>query len=81
MSNTGNLEQLSHSSLGAAQDGVLAGGLISASAWGPWLAELNQVLTAVSLLIGVVLGSARLWSFFKERKKSLTNLPTQENTS
>jgi hypothetical protein len=71
MANAENLDQLSRSPLGVAQDGVLAGGLISASAWGPWLAELNQVLTAVSLAIGVVLGSARLWLLFKERNKPL----------
>jgi hypothetical protein len=72
MTNTENLEQISRAPLGAAQDSVLAGGLIAASAWGPWLAELNQVLTAVSLAIGVVLGSARLWLLIKERNKPLS---------
>jgi len=52
-----------------AQDSLLAGGLISAPAWAPWLAQLNELLTTVSLVLGLALASARLWSFLSERRR------------
>ena len=52
-----------------AQDSLLAGGLISAPAWAPWLAQLNDVLTTLSLVLGLALASARLWSFVRGRKR------------
>ena len=53
-----------------AQDSLLAGGLISAPAWAPWLAQLNELLTTLSLVLGLALASARLWSFLRERRRS-----------
>lgn len=67
MTNDGNLGQISRAHIGAGPDSLLAGGLVTASALGPWLAELNQVLTALSLTIGVLLGSVRLWLLLKGR--------------
>jgi len=52
-----------------AQDSLLAGGLISAPAWAPWLAQLNELLTTLSLVLGLALASARLWSFLRERSR------------
>jgi len=52
-----------------AQDSLLAGSLISAPAWAPWLAQLNELLTTLSLVLGLALASARLWSFLRERSR------------
>ncbi len=52
-----------------AQDSVLAGGLISAPAWAPWLAEFNELLTTLSLALGLALAAARLWSFLRKRER------------
>ena len=51
-----------------ARDGLVAAGLVSAPAWAPPLADINALLTTVSLLLGVVLGAARLWLFLKRRR-------------
>lgn len=64
-----DLREIPRTTIGAGQDSILVGGLMTASAWGPWLAELNQVLTALSLTIGVLLGSARLWFLLKDSMK------------
>ncbi len=53
-----------------AQDSLLAGGLISAPAWAPWLTRLNELLTTLSLVVGLALASARLWSFLRERSRN-----------
>jgi hypothetical protein len=76
MTENNELSQVSRT-LPTAQDSVVAGGLIAASAWGPWLAELNQVLSALSLAIGVLLGSARLWMLFRGRNKRERNKERQ----
>ncbi len=47
------------------EDGVLASSLITAPAWGPWLSEVNNVLTTMSLLIGLAIGCHRLWRIYK----------------
>lgn len=49
-------------------DTVLAGGLITAPAWGIWLMDVNQLLTTASLAVGLVLGCARLWQFVRSRR-------------
>lgn len=49
-------------------DGVLAGSLVTAPAWGPWLTQINQLLSTVSLTIGLILGLARLWAWWHSRK-------------
>ncbi len=50
-------------------DSLLAGSLITAPAWGPWLAQINQLLTTASLLIGLALAGSRLWSAYKHRER------------
>jgi len=62
-----------------AQDSLLAGGLISAPAWAPWLAQLNELLTTLSLVLGLALASARLWSFLRERSRK--NRVREDNDS
>jgi len=52
-----------------AQDTLLAGGLISAPAWAPWLTRVNELLTTLSLVLGLALASARLWAFLRDRKR------------
>ncbi len=47
------------------EDGVIASSLITAPAWGAWLSELNEVLTTLSLLIGLTLGLYRLWRIYQ----------------
>jgi hypothetical protein len=51
----------------AAADSVIAGGLVASVAWASWLSELNQVLTTLTLLVGLALGVGRLWQFLKKR--------------
>jgi hypothetical protein len=50
-------------------DSLLAGSLITAPAWAPWLAQLNQLLTTASLVIGLALAGSRLWSIYKDRQR------------
>ncbi len=49
------------------QDSVLASSLVLAPAWAPWLSELNQLLTTLTLVVGLALGAGRLWVFLRER--------------
>jgi hypothetical protein len=51
------------------QDTVLASGLITAPAWGSWLAQLHEVLGILTLLVGLALGLSRLWIIFKDRNR------------
>lgn len=60
-----DLKHLSDDHADGQQDGFVAGTLIAATAWGPWLAEVNQLLTALSLAVGVALGLTRLWLLFR----------------
>jgi hypothetical protein len=53
-----------------AQDTLLAGGLISAPAWAPWLTRVNELLTTLSLVLGLALASARLWAFLRDRRRN-----------
>ena len=50
------------------QDSVIASGLITAPAWGAWLAQLNGFLTTISLIIGLLIGLHRLWLISKAAK-------------
>lgn len=54
---------------GSLPDAVLAGGLVTAPAWGTWLGQVNQLLTTASLAVGLALGCARLWQFWRERRE------------
>lgn len=51
-------------------DTVLAGGLVSAPAWAPWLTQLNQLLTTATLIIGLAFGFIRLWVFLRDRREA-----------
>lgn len=53
--------------LDAAFDSVVASSLASAPAWAPALSQVNDLLTTVSLGLGLVLGAGRLWLFLKHR--------------
>jgi hypothetical protein len=42
-------------------DTALAGWLLAAPAWAPWLDDFNRFLMSASLLVGLALGLSRLW--------------------
>lgn len=52
----------------AVTDGVLAGGLVTSPVWVSWLGDFNEVLTSLTLIIGLALGVGRLWQFLRQRK-------------
>jgi hypothetical protein len=53
---------------GEAADAALAGGLIAAPAWAPPLSGVNEVLTTLTLLLGVALAVVRLWKLIGRRR-------------
>ncbi len=53
----------------AVGDSVLATGLVAAPAWASWLGDLNQVLTTLTLVVGLVLGVGRLVQFLQNRQR------------
>ncbi len=53
------------------EDGVIASGLITAPAWGPWIGQLNHILTTFSLLIGLAIGVHRLWRIYTIRRSNI----------
>lgn len=55
-----------HSTSHNFSDAALAGGLLTAPAWAAWIGQLNQVLTALSLVVGLALGLVKLWSLLRE---------------
>jgi hypothetical protein len=46
-------------------DALLAGGLVAAPAWAGWLGQVNQLLTTVSLLLGLIFGIVRVWGWWR----------------
>ena len=50
-------------------DTLLAGGLMAAPAWASWLSEVNQILTTLSLVVGLAFAFLRLWFFLRDRRK------------
>jgi hypothetical protein len=52
-----------------AADVTLAGSLLSSPVWASWLAEFNELLTTMTLVIGVILGIYRLWVAWREQGK------------
>jgi hypothetical protein len=52
-----------------AGDVTLAGGLLSSPVWASWLAEINEMLTAITLVIGILIGLVRLWVAWKEERR------------
>jgi len=49
-----------------AGDWTLAGTMVTTPAWVPWLQNINAALTTATLLIGMALAVARLWSWWRE---------------
>jgi len=49
-------------------DTLLAGGLLTAPAWAVWLAEINEILTTISLVAGLVLAGLRIWHYIRRRR-------------
>jgi hypothetical protein len=37
--------------------------------WASWLAEINHVLTMITLVIGILIGLVRLWVAWKEHSR------------
>lgn len=58
-----------------AGDVTLAGGLLSSPVWASWLAEFNQALTTITLMIGILIGLVRLWMVLRAgyRKTTIKN--------
>lgn len=44
-------------------DALLAGYLVLSPAWASWLGDVNELLTTVSLVIGIGFALIRLWIF------------------
>lgn len=51
-------------------DAALAGGLVTAPAWAGWIGQLNQLLTTISLVVGLAFGLMRLWSLWRDLRKT-----------
>ena len=54
----------------AVTESALVLGMVAAPAWAPWLGDLNQLLTTLTLVVGLALGVGRQISFLKDRKKA-----------
>lgn len=52
----------------AAVDSVVIAGTVSSPAWASWLGDVNQVLTTLTLVVGLALGVVRLVAFLRERR-------------
>ncbi len=51
-----------------ALDSVIIAGTVSSPAWASWLGDVNQVLTTLTLIVGLVFGVVRLVAFLRERR-------------
>ena len=51
----------------AVGDSVLATGMVTAPAWASWLGDLNQVLTTLTLVVGLAFGIGRLVQLLRNR--------------
>ena len=49
-------------------DTLLAGGRVAAPAWATWLTEINEILTTLSLIVGLTFAFLRLWYFLRDRR-------------
>lgn len=47
------------------RDIAIAAGLVTAPAWVPPLSSINEVLTTLTLLLGIALGAGRMWLLFR----------------
>ena len=55
-----------------AGDATLAGSLISSPLWAPWLADVNAVLSVLTVLVGLILGVYRLWCAYQDRQDKIS---------
>ncbi|MEM7619818.1 MAG: hypothetical protein AAF228_05055 [Pseudomonadota bacterium] len=60
------LSLIDPSTTNTTKDGVVAGSLITAPAWAPLLSTFNDLLTMVTLIIGLIIGLIRLWALVKK---------------
>lgn len=51
-----------------ASDTILAGYLVLSPAWASWLGDVNELLTTVSLIVGIGFALVRLWFFLAQRR-------------
>lgn len=58
-----------HESMSTIQDTIIAGSLVAAPAWASWVSELNEMLTTMTLVVGLVIGGARLWFLVADRRR------------
>lgn len=58
-----------HHTRGSAQNYVLAGGFISAPAWMPAIAQINEYIPLASFGVGVVVAGVRIWSDLKRANR------------
>lgn len=58
---------LQHDPSQGVSDAILAGSLVTAPAWSVPLSEVNALLTTLSLVVGLVIGAARLWHLLREK--------------
>ena len=49
-------------------DAILSGSLIATPALVGLIDQLNQLLTSLTLIVGLVLGLARLWALWRDRR-------------
>lgn len=58
-----------HPSGDAVKDYTIAGTLTTSPLWAPWLADVNGWLTFAGLIVGLALGSRRLWRDIRDGDK------------
>ena len=51
------------------QDNLLVGGLVTSPAWAPWLSTFNEILTTVTLILGLIIGVLKLLSVISKMKR------------
>jgi hypothetical protein len=54
-----------------AGDITLAGGLLSSPVWAGWLADINELLTSFTLIIGILIALVRLWVAWREQRREM----------
>lgn len=54
-------------SLQGPTDATIAGALVSAPLWSEWLSAVSDVLTILTLLVGLAIGIMRFWILWHKR--------------
>lgn len=55
-----------HQPLQNVGDVSLAAGVGSSPIWAPWMSDVNELLTLITLTLGMVLAAVRLWVAFQD---------------